>query len=103
MTALQVAALLVETGRPFSSLTSLAVHYPQILLNVPVRERRPLDKIPGFNKALAEVNAALGETGRTLVRYSGTEPLLRIMVEGPDRSVIQAHAETLARVVRAGG
>lgn len=103
LTALQVAALLVETGRPFSSLTSLAVHYPQVLLNVPVRERRPLDKIPRFNKTLADVNAALGETGRTLVRYSGTEPLLRIMVEGPDRAVIQAHAESLARVVRGRG
>jgi phosphoglucosamine mutase len=100
LTALQVAALLVETGRSFSSLTSLAVHYPQVLLNVPVRERRPLNKIPRFNETLAQVNAALGETGRTLVRYSGTEPLLRIMVEGPARSVIQAHAETLAGVVR---
>jgi phosphoglucosamine mutase len=101
LTALQVAALLVETGQRFSSLTSLAVHYPQVLLNVPVRERRPLDKIKNFNKTLSEVNAALGETGRTLIRYSGTEPLLRIMVEGPDRAVIESHAESLARVVRA--
>lgn len=100
LTALQVAALLVETGHPFSSLTSLAVHYPQVLLNVPVRERRPLDKIPYFNETLAQVNAALGDTGRTLIRYSGTEPLLRIMVEGPDRSLIQAHAEALAGPVR---
>ena len=103
LTALQVAALLVETGQRFSSLTSLAVHYPQVLLNVPVKDRRPLDKIPHFNKSLAAVNAALGETGRTLVRYSGTELLLRIMVEGPDRSVIQAHAESLARVVQGKG
>jgi phosphoglucosamine mutase len=103
LTSLQVAALLVETGQRFSSLTSLAVHYPQVLLNVPVRERRPLEKIPHFNKTLADVNAALGDTGRTLVRYSGTEPLLRIMVEGPDRSVIQAHAESLARVVQGRG
>jgi phosphoglucosamine mutase len=103
LTSLQVAALLVETGQRFSSLTSLAVHYPQVLLNVPVRERRPLEKIPHFNKTLADVNAALGDTGRTLVRYSGTEPLLRIMVEGPDRSVIQAHAESLAGVVQGRG
>jgi phosphoglucosamine mutase len=102
LTALQVAALLVETGRNFSSLTSLAVHYPQVLLNVPVRERRPLEKIPGFLQALAEVNRVLGDTGRTLIRYSGTEPLLRIMIEGPNRKVIQSHAEALARVVRAG-
>jgi phosphoglucosamine mutase len=101
LTALQVAALLVETGRSFSSLTSLAVHYPQVLVNVPVGERRPLDAIPGFARALAGVNAALGDTGRTLVRYSGTEPLLRIMIEGPDRAVIQSHADELARLVRA--
>lgn len=100
LTALQVAALLVETGRGFSALTSLAVHYPQVLLNVTVKERRPFDKIPGFNAALDKVNRALGETGRTLVRYSGTEPLLRVMVEGPDRNVIQAHAETLARAAQ---
>ncbi len=100
LTALQVAALLVETGRSFSSLTSLAVHYPQVLVNVPVGERRPLDAIPGFTRALAGVNAALGDTGRTLVRYSGTEPLLRIMIEGPDRAVIQSHADELARLVR---
>ncbi|MBL8024026.1 MAG: phosphoglucosamine mutase [Elusimicrobia bacterium] len=101
LTALQVAALLVETGRSFSSLTSLAVHYPQVLLNVPVRERTPLEKIPGFSRALAEVNTLLGDTGRTLVRYSGTEPLLRIMIEGPDRGAIESHAEALARLVRA--
>ncbi|MBL0059253.1 MAG: phosphoglucosamine mutase [Elusimicrobia bacterium] len=101
LTALQVAALLVETGRNFSALTSLAVHYPQVLVNVPVRERRPLEAIPGFARTLAQVNAALGDTGRTLVRYSGTEPLLRIMIEGPDRAVIQSHADELARLVRA--
>lgn len=100
LTALQVAALLVESGRGFSALTSLAVHYPQVLLNVTVKERRPLDKIPGFNAVLDRVQRALGETGRTLVRYSGTEPLLRVMVEGPDRAVIQAHAETLARAAQ---
>jgi phosphoglucosamine mutase len=100
LTALQVLALLVETGRPFSALTSLAVHYPQVLLNVPVAERRPLEKIPGFARALASVNEALGDTGRTLIRYSGTEPLLRIMVEGPDRAAIESHAQSLARLVQ---
>jgi phosphoglucosamine mutase len=98
LTALQVAAILAQTGRPFSALTALAVHYPQILVNVPVKERRPLDRIPGFSQAKADVERALGDTGRLLVRYSGTEPLLRIMLEGPDRALLQSHADTLVRL-----
>jgi len=100
LTALQVLAVLAESQQPFSALTSLSVVYPQILLNVPVQERVPLDKIPGFSKRLQEINTALGTTGRTLIRYSGTEPLLRIMVEGPDRKTIESHAQSLAGLVK---
>ncbi|HMX43117.1 MAG TPA: hypothetical protein PKB12_05315 [Elusimicrobiota bacterium] len=97
LTALQVLTVLAETGRPLSALASLGVRYPQVLLNVPVKERRPLDRVPGFAAALAAVQRALGSTGRTLIRYSGTEPLLRVMVEGPDHAAIERHAQALAR------
>ncbi|HMU75532.1 MAG TPA: hypothetical protein PKD69_07170 [Elusimicrobiota bacterium] len=54
-------------------------------------------RVPGFAAALAAVQRALGSTGRTLIRYSGTEPLLRVMVEGPDHAAIERHAQALAR------
>lgn len=103
LTALHVLAVLAETGRPFSALTSLAVEYPQALVNVVVKERVPLEKIPGFTAAVAGIEKSLGATGRTLIRYSGTEPLLRVMIEGPDRAVITAHAERLAAIVKSAG
>ncbi|MBK9430150.1 MAG: phosphoglucosamine mutase [Elusimicrobia bacterium] len=103
LTALQVLAVLAETGRSFSALTSLAVEYPQALVNVTVKERVPLEKIPGFPAAVAAIEKSLGATGRTLIRYSGTEPLLRVMIEGPDRALITAHAERLASIVKAAG
>jgi phosphoglucosamine mutase len=60
-----------------------------------------LDSIEGFTNAITEVEQALGSTGRLLVRYSGTETILRIMVEGPKRSLIHQYAEQLAAIVRA--
>lgn len=103
LTALQVLAVVRSAGRPFSALTSLVTTYPQVLKNVEVREKKPLEKLPGFQRVSREVGEALGKTGRVLVRYSGTEPLLRIMVEGPDLKTIQAHADALAKAVRRDG
>lgn len=97
LTALQVLSVLRKTGRRFSALASLSVKLPQILLNVPVRERKPLEEMNGFSAALRKAEAALGAGGRVLVRYSGTEPLLRIMIEGPDRRTIEGLAQGLAR------
>lgn len=99
LTALQILAIVAADG-PLSALAALAVTYPQVLLNVPVREKKPLEKIPGFTAALSQVDKELGDTGRTLIRYSGTEPLLRVMIEGPDPKRIAELAAGLARLAR---
>lgn len=103
LTALQVLAVLRQSGQPLSALSSLVVGYPQVLLNVRVKEKKPLDQIDGFSREMERVKKLLGDTGRLLVRYSGTEPLLRIMLEGPSTEQIQGYADELARCVRRAG
>jgi phosphoglucosamine mutase len=102
LTALQVLRVLRETGRPFSALAALAVKLPQILLNVTVKERKPLEAMNGFSAALKKAEALLAGQGRVFVRYSGTEPLLRIMVEGPDRATVDSLARGLAVEAKKG-
>jgi len=76
------------------------VTYPQTLVNVRVRQRTDRECVPEVVEAMARVRAALGEHGRVLVRYSGTEPLVRIMIEGQDQASVQALAEEIADAVR---
>jgi phosphoglucosamine mutase len=98
-TALAVLRVMVRTGQRLSSLASQLVTYPQILVNVRVRERRNLSDVPAISSAMADVERRLGTRGRLLVRYSGTEPLLRIMLEGADHGEISAWAQEIAGVV----
>ncbi len=100
LTALQVLRILRASNSPFSSLASLAVHYPQILVNVPMREKKPVSAITGFDQKRKEIEGVLGKAGRVLIRHSGTEPLLRIMVEGPDSAQVREYADTLAEIVK---
>ena len=74
--------------------------YPQTLINVRVRERQDLQTVEPVSHVIRQVSDKLGETGRLLVRYSGTEPLLRIMVEGEDESLVRTYGEEVAEVVR---
>lgn len=103
LTALQVLAMMRSAGRPFSTLAGLYVRLPQVLVNVRVREKRPLDKVKGVREHMVRLQKDLGRNGRLVVRYSGTEPLLRIMLEGPDQRTIQAQAEALALSVKRAG
>lgn len=103
LTALQVLAMMRSAGRPFSTLAGLFVRLPQVLVNVRVREKRPLEKVKGVREHIARLTKDLGRNGRLVVRYSGTEPLLRIMLEGPDQRTIQAQAEALALSVKRAG
>jgi phosphoglucosamine mutase len=100
VTALNVLQVMAATGRQLADLASELTIYPQILLNVRVRAKRDLNEVPQIAARVADVERRLGATGRLLVRYSGTEPLLRIMLEGQDQDQIRAWAEEIAAEVR---
>jgi len=99
-TALAVLRVMAGTGRELADLASALVSLPQTLVNVRVRNKKAVADVPSIAAAMARVESALGSRGRLLVRYSGTEPLLRIMIEGEDQATIQAWAEEIAEAVR---
>ena len=99
ITCLQVLALMVEKGKRLSELKRIMTRLPQVLINVKVRERKPFEQMPKVNRAIAEVENSLNGRGRTLVRYSGTEMLARVMLEGEDDSKIRAMAQTIADAI----
>ena len=100
ITALQVLAIMKQSGLRLSQLANQIKLMPQILLNVPVKRKEPLEKIDQLKEQMDNIGQELGERGRLLVRYSGTEPLLRIMLEGPDDDGIRRYAEDLAETIR---
>jgi phosphoglucosamine mutase len=100
ISGLQVLKLMKRSGQPLSRLAMCMTPTPQVLLGVKVRSKPDLQGIPELQQAIQKAEAILNGTGRVLVRYSGTEPLLRIMVEGKDQREIQGVAEDLACVVR---
>ena len=99
-TALNVLRVMADTGRELADLASQLVTYPQVLVNVRVRERKDLSTVPQVADAMRRVEQRLSGSGRLLVRYSGTEPLLRIMIEGKDQQDIQSWAGEIAGVVK---
>jgi phosphoglucosamine mutase len=99
-TALNVIRVMAETGRELSDLASELVTYPQVLVNVRVRERKELRGIPAVADVMDRVERRLSGHGRMLVRYSGTEPLVRVMLEGRDQQEIQHWAAEIAGAVR---
>ena len=100
ISALQVLAILQKTGKPLSELASVMTALPQVLVNVRVRERRNLEALPELVKLIDEVERRLGDAGRVLIRYSGTEPLMRIMLEGQDQGEITDMADEIAQLVK---
>lgn len=95
LAALQVLAVMCRTGKPMSELTKIFEPVPQVLLNVMVKEKRELSKLPTVQKTIIGVEKKLGKDGRVLVRYSGTEPKVRVLVEGIDAKKIKAWAEEI--------
>ncbi|HQP36820.1 MAG TPA: phosphoglucosamine mutase [Polyangiaceae bacterium] len=94
--ALQVLAIMLRKGRPLSELVAGVMRrVPQILKNVTLPARKPVDQMPQLSRSIASIESQLGREGRVLVRWSGTEPKLRVMVEGPDESRIAAYATEL--------
>jgi phosphoglucosamine mutase len=100
ITALQVLSVMQRTGRSLSELAAGMSQLPQVLLNVKVREPTDPAKSPAVCEAVDRVEEELGERGRVVLRASGTEPVIRVMVEGEDRQQVNALAERLADSVR---
>jgi phosphoglucosamine mutase len=100
ITALQILRIMQQTGRPLSELAACMRTYPQILVNVKVRERRDLADLPEIVNRIAEIEKELHGTGRILVRYSGTEPKIRVMIEGENEDLIRRRADDLAGLIR---
>ena len=98
ITAVQFLRFMKETGKSASEFAGGMTPLPQVLRNVRVRRKDPISEIPGMPPLLSDCEARLNGRGRLLVRYSGTEPLLRVMVEGEDRSAILAMAESIAHL-----
>ncbi len=99
LSALQIAALAVGSGQPLSQLVSGLETYPQILRNVAVRAKDDFSSVPGLEELAHSIQQRLGDRGRVLLRYSGTEPLARVMIEGPDAETIAEMAGELAAVL----
>jgi phosphoglucosamine mutase len=100
LTMLRVLGVLAERGEPFSRAAAVLTKYPQVLINVKVARKPPLDQAPGVQSAVRAVEARLGAEGRVLVRYSGTENLCRVMVEGADKAAVERAAGDVADAVR---
>jgi phosphoglucosamine mutase len=97
---MNVLRVMADTGRELADLASQLVSYPQTLVNVRVREKKDLSSVPAVADAMGRIDRRLAGQGRLLVRYSGTEPLLRIMIEGRNQEEIQAWAAEIAAAVR---
>jgi phosphoglucosamine mutase len=100
VSALQVLAAMKRSGRSLAELASGMAHFPQVMVNVRVRGRIDPGQSPAIQSAVRRVEASLGTSGRVVLRASGTEPLIRVMVEGQDEAVVARHANELAEVVR---
>jgi phosphoglucosamine mutase len=99
LAALQLLAVLCRKQKPLSELTKIFEPVPQTLLNLVVKERRELGELPEVMKAIRAAEAKLGKDGRVLVRFSGTEAKVRILIEGPEKSKNEQHAEAIAEAL----
>jgi phosphoglucosamine mutase len=100
LAAMQLLAAMLKSGKPLSELAALMDVFPQKLINVDVQSKPPIESVPAIVKAIGQVEAELGDEGRVLVRYSGTQNMCRVMVEGPTAEATERYAKRLADVVR---
>jgi len=96
LTALQILGVMLQEERPLSELAAVMERVPQVLVNVRVKEKKPLEELPEIQAAIKGIEDKLGKRGRVLVRYSGTEKKVRVMIEGEQQDVIDTHAAELA-------
>ncbi len=100
LTALLVLDIIHRSGKSLAELVSDLKVFPQIIVNVRVRERRPLEGIPPVAKAIRAAELELAESGRVVIRYSGTETLARVMIEADSELAMRTHAENIANAIR---
>jgi phosphoglucosamine mutase len=100
LTALQVLAIMKRKERQLDELAEVMEPLPQVLYNVQVKEKKDLVEFPEIEGRIKEIEKSLGQCGRVLVRYSGTEPLLRIMVEGEDETKLRRFAQDIVELVK---
>jgi phosphoglucosamine mutase len=100
LTALVLLDTLARSGKPLHELLSDLRVFPQVIVNVRVREKRPLDQIPGVAESIQQAETDLHGNGRVVVRYSGTEALARVMIEAESEQQMREHAERIAQAIR---
>jgi len=100
VSALQALYAMVSCGSSLYELRNKMVKFPQTMINVRIKDKKDLQGVPAIADAVAAVEAVLGRKGRVLLRPSGTEPVVRVMVEGEDAALVQRLAEELASQVR---
>jgi phosphoglucosamine mutase len=101
LTALRVLEVMRESGANLDDLTAAVENYPQLLVNVKVGRKRPIEELDRANREIRHAEAEFGDAGRVLVRFSGTEPLARVMVEGPELKRVEHFAHSIADAIRA--
>ena len=101
LTALVVLDLIARSGKSIDELTADLKVFPQVIVNVKVREKKPLDSIPAVAERIRAAEEELRDTGRVVIRYSGTEPLARVMIEAEDEARMRFHADAIAEAIRA--
>jgi phosphoglucosamine mutase len=100
ITTLFVLRAMTENGKSIHELSAGFEAFPQILINVEVKNKQPFAEVPAIQNVARNIEAELGTRGRLLLRYSGTEPLARVMLEGDSRERIEQHGNELASVIR---
>jgi len=100
VSALQILRIMTETGKPLSELKQCLAKYPQAQRNLKVREKKPIEELADVTRLLAETEKELAGAGRVLLRYSGTEPKIRLLIEGRDGDRINAQADKIAGVIQ---
>lgn len=99
-TTLRLARVMAQRGQTLAQLATCMTRYPQVLVNVRVPRKPPLDEFPPIQDAIAHAQRALGDSARIVVRYSGTENLARVMIEGKDARAIEREANAIAQVIQ---
>jgi phosphoglucosamine mutase len=100
LTALAVLDVVRRSGRSLHQLIADLKVFPQVIVNVRVREKKPLEEIPSVARTIRAAEAELAENGRVVVRYSGTEALARVMIEAESEEAMRRHAEGIAAAIR---